>query len=373
MPVHPARDRCPGATRGRPGTPDHRRGVGAGGKRGVHNAPMLSDGPRASGCSDPRSRTVSTRAQGGGVGLGGREIGSATYPSSDGHRSRARDPRGPLRRGALQRGRATAQVSAELVAEAREDLGTRCGRLRPDVAVVVASERHSVGPTPYGPAFFNDDAGQVRPGVVVTAAGPGRIGVTGARQSVRRRRGATGAASRPTPTGPAASTSNRTSTSWSSSSSATPRRCSAAWGYRPLGSARSSPTSLCPRSSRRHGRSRSIPSRSRPSSARKGRLAAGVRAEGDRTLDELEAHDTGGDAPSSPVNDAWCPYRWLRLAARMVEREGEGVVTRSWKHVRGRGDEDAGAPGLSLVRSLSRVVPPSRAGRRVMARSGGDA
>ena len=88
------------------------------------------------------------------------------------------------------------------------------------------------------------------------------------------------------------------------------------------------------------------------------RLAAGVRAEGDRTLDELEAHDTGGDAPSSPVNDAWCPYRWLRLAARMVEREGEGVVTRSWKHVRGRGDEDAGAPAPSGPVPFEGGVPP---------------
>ena len=47
------------------------------------------------------------------------------------------------------------------------------------------------------------------------------------------------------------------------------------------------------------------------------RLAARMRAEGYSTLEELEAHYTGGDQPMSPLNYVWYQYRWQRLAARM--------------------------------------------------------
>ena len=49
-----------------------------------------------------------------------------------------------------------------------------------------------------------------------------------------------------------------------------------------------------------------------------------MRAEGYSTLEELQAHSTGGDDPMSPLNCVWCQYRWQRLAARMFEVDGDG-------------------------------------------------
>jgi hypothetical protein len=60
------------------------------------------------------------------------------------------------------------------------------------------------------------------------------------------------------------------------------------------------------------------------------RLAARMRAEGYSTLDQLEEHYTGGDAPMSPLNYVWFQYRWQRLAARMFALDGEPALRRFW-------------------------------------------
>jgi hypothetical protein len=60
------------------------------------------------------------------------------------------------------------------------------------------------------------------------------------------------------------------------------------------------------------------------------RLGARMRAEGYTTLEELEAHYTGGDQPMSPLNYVWYQYRWLRLAARMFGADGEDGLVRFW-------------------------------------------
>lgn len=68
------------------------------------------------------------------------------------------------------------------------------------------------------------------------------------------------------------------------------------------------------------------------------KLAARMRAEGYSTLDELQAHYTGGDAPMSPLNYVWFQYRWQRLAAKMFNAEGEAGLVRFWEcfHARDR-------------------------------------
>ena len=48
-----------------------------------------------------------------------------------------------------------------------------------------------------------------------------------------------------------------------------------------------------------------------------------MRAEGYSTLEELQAHYTGGDEPMSPLNYVWYQHRWLWLAAKMFEADGE--------------------------------------------------
>jgi hypothetical protein len=60
------------------------------------------------------------------------------------------------------------------------------------------------------------------------------------------------------------------------------------------------------------------------------RLAARMRAEGYSTLDELQAHYTGGDDPMSALNYVWFQYRWQRLAAKMFDADGEAGLVRFW-------------------------------------------
>lgn len=60
------------------------------------------------------------------------------------------------------------------------------------------------------------------------------------------------------------------------------------------------------------------------------RLAARMRAEGYSTLDDLEAHYTGGERPMNPLNYVWYQYRWLRLAAATFDADGEAVLARFW-------------------------------------------
>jgi hypothetical protein len=60
------------------------------------------------------------------------------------------------------------------------------------------------------------------------------------------------------------------------------------------------------------------------------RLGARMRAEGYSTLEELEAHYTGGDDPMSPLNYVWYQYRWQRLAAKMFDADGEDGLVRFW-------------------------------------------
>jgi hypothetical protein len=55
-----------------------------------------------------------------------------------------------------------------------------------------------------------------------------------------------------------------------------------------------------------------------------------MRTEGYSTLEELEAHYTGGDQPMSPLNYVWYQYRWQRLAAKMFNADGEDGLIRLW-------------------------------------------
>src|SRR5580698_8454148 len=65
-------------------------------------------------------------------------------------------------------------------------------------------------------------------------------------------------------------------------------------------------------------------------------LAARMRAEGYSTLEELQAHYTGGDDPMDPMNYVWYQHRWLRLAARVFEVDGEGALVRFWNCFHGK-------------------------------------
>ncbi len=91
--------------------------------------------------------------------------------------------------------------------------------------------------------------------------------------------------------------------------------------------------------------------------ARSRRLAARMRSEGYSTLDELQAHYTGGDEPMSPLNYVWFQHRWLRLAAKMFEVDGEDGLVRLWDCFHATNLVDAGAvTAASLAPLLSTQV-----------------
>jgi hypothetical protein len=77
--------------------------------------------------------------------------------------------------------------------------------------------------------------------------------------------------------------------------------------------------------------------------ARNRRLGARMRAEGYSTLEELEAHYTGGDQPMSPLNYVWYQYRWQRLAAKMFSADGEDGLVRFWKRFHGTDHAGSGS------------------------------
>ena len=78
--------------------------------------------------------------------------------------------RGRYSDGALARARAAAEVAAD----AYLYFGRLFAPVEPDIAVVVADERDWPDPgPPYGLPFFRDDAGEIRPGIVVMPAGAG--------------------------------------------------------------------------------------------------------------------------------------------------------------------------------------------------------
>lgn len=61
-------------------------------------------------------------------------------------------------------------------------------------------------------------------------------------------------------------------------------------------------------------------------------LATRMRTEGYSTLEELETHYTGGDEPMSALNYVWFQYRWQRLAAKVFETDGEEGLVRFWDY-----------------------------------------
>ena len=110
--------------------------------------------------------------------------------------------------GALVRGRASADIAAAAYAY----LGRLLGGLEPDLAVIVAAEADWHSRQPYGLPFFNDDDGQIRPGIVVLPAGSGTFWVRIAEDLRDASPRGRGDCSPPTRTARAASTCSRSST-----------------------------------------------------------------------------------------------------------------------------------------------------------------
>jgi hypothetical protein len=95
------------------------------------------------------------------------------------------------------------------------------------------------------------------------------------------------------------------------------------------------------------------------------RLAARMRSEGYSTLEELEAHYTGGEDPMSALNYVWYQYRWQRLAATIFDVDGEDVLVRFWDCFHGRDRFRPGAVARLAVATLLAAEVSETLGRAI--------
>jgi hypothetical protein len=259
--------------------------------------------------------------------------------------------------GSLVRARAAADVAAS----AYGYFSRLFAAVEPDIAVIVAGEADWSGSGPYGLPFFRDEAGEIRPGIVLMPAGGGHFW-NGIGQDLRDAspRGYTKLlAIYPDGTGGLdlqpffdlitihelghafeVLGDLRLPTFWLSeifvnlamhAFVATQLRAS-------LPTLEMLPT---------------VGAGSR-------KLAARMRAEGYSTLEELQAHYTGGDDSMSPLNYVWYQYRWLRLAAKTFEADGEDGLVRFWDcfHATDRVSASV-ATAASLAPLLTAEVSPT--------------
>jgi hypothetical protein len=231
--------------------------------------------------------------------------------------------------GALVRARAAADV----VAEAYSYFTRLFGALEPDIAVVVADEADwPENGLPYGLPFFRDDAGEIRPGVVVLPAGTGDFWVAMAQdlRDASPREYARLLATYPDGAGGLdlqpffhlitihelahafeVLGDLRLPTFWLSEIfvNLALHAFVATWVPASLPTLEVLPTV----------------------GAGSQKLAARMRAEGYSTLEELQAHYTGSDDSMSPLNYVWFQYRWQRLAANVFDADGEDGLIRLWE------------------------------------------
>ena len=259
--------------------------------------------------------------------------------------------------GSLVRARAAADVAAD----AYVYFSRLFAAVEPDIAVIVAGEADWSGNGPYGLPFFRDDAGEIRPGIVVMPAGGGDFW-TGIAQDLcgaSPRGYAKLLATYPDGTGGLdlqpffdlitihelghafeVLGDLRLPTFWLSEIFVNLAMHAFVATQRPA----SLPTlEVLP----------TVGAGSR-------KLAARMRAEGYSTLEELQAHYTGSDDSMNPLNYVWYQYRWLRLAAKTFEVDGEEGLVRFWDCFHSTDRVNASeATAASLAPLLTTEVSPA--------------
>jgi hypothetical protein len=264
--------------------------------------------------------------------------------------------------GALRR----ATAAADVAAAAYVYFSRLFSGVEPDIALVVADERDWASRQPYGLPFFNDDAGQIRPGIIVMPAGGGDFWsaiVHDLRAASPRGYaklleaypdGAGGVDLQPFfdlitihESGHAFETFGdlRLPTFWLSEIFVN----LAMHAFVATQLSASLPTlEVLPR----------VGAASR-------RLGARMRAEGYSTLEELQAHYTGGDDAMSPLNYVWFQYRWLRLAAKVFDADGEDGLVRFWHCFHATDRHNSGEATAASLAPLLRAEVSHTLGRAV--------
>jgi hypothetical protein len=233
--------------------------------------------------------------------------------------------------GALIRARAAADIAAD----AYIYFSRLFSGFEPDIAVIVADEADWESRQPYGLPFFNDDGGQIRPGIVVMPAGSGDFWVAMGEDLHE------------------ASPSDypQLLATYPDDTGGLDLQAffdlitihELGHAFEVLGGLRL-PTFWLGEIFANLALHAFIATR-RPESlntlevlstvgAQSARFDARIRSEGYSTLEDLEVHYTGGDNPMSALNYVWYQYRWQRLAATMFDVDGEKGLVRFWDYFR---------------------------------------
>lgn len=228
---------------------------------------------------------------------------------------------------------ARAQAAAVLAADAYGYFSRLFSEIEPDIAVIVANEADWESRQPYGLPFFNDDKGQIRPGIVVMPVGSGDFW-TGMGEDLRdasKGRYAKLLAAYPDGAGGLnlqpffdLITIHELGHAFEVLGDL---RLPTFW----LGEIFANLALHAFVATKRPESLRTLEVLSTVG-AQSSRLDARTRAVGYTTLDEVEVRYTGGDDPMSPLNYVWYQYRWQRLAATMFDSDGEEGLVRYWNY-----------------------------------------
>jgi hypothetical protein len=253
-----------------------------------------------------------------------------------------------------------ATAAADVAADAYVYFSRLFSAVEPDIAVIVADEADWSSNGPYGLPFFNDDAGEIRPGVVVMPAGGGDFWIAIA-QDLRDA----------SPRGYA-----KLLATYPDGAGGVDLQPffdlitihELGHAFEVLGDLRL-PTfwlseifvNLAMHAFVATQLPASLPTLEALPTVGAGsrKLAARMRAEGYSTLEELQAHYTGTDDSMSPLNYVWFQYRWLRLAAKMFAVDGEDGLVRFWDRFHATDRVNIGTTAASVAPLLTAEVSPT--------------
>ena len=259
-----------------------------------------------------------------------------------------------------------ARASADVAADAYVYFSRLFSGVEPDITVIVADETDWISRQPYGLPFFNDDDGQVRRGIVVMPAGRGDFWIAMGhdlheasphdytRLLATYPDGAGGLDLQPFfdlvtihELGHAFEVLGdlRLPTFWLGEIFANLALHAFVVTKRPKSLNTLEVLSTV--------------------GAQSTRLSARMRAEGYSTLEDLEAHYTGGDDPMNPLNYVWYQYRWQRLAAAVFDADGEDGLVRLWDCFHATDRLSSGEVTAASLAALLRTEVSETLGRAV--------
>ena len=251
-----------------------------------------------------------------------------------------------------------AQSAAEIAADAYGYFRRLFGGVEPDIALIVVDQADWQSRQPYGLPFFNDDGGQIRPGILVMPAGSGDFWVAIANDL---RQASPRGFRRVLATYPGGSGGVDLQPFFDLITLHELGHAFEVFGDLNL------PTFWLGEifanlalhvfvATRQPDRLETLEVLSEVG-ARSRRLTARMRAGGYTTLEGLERHYAGGDSPMDPLNYVWYQYRLQRIAAAMFDADGEKSLVRFWNCFR-RPDRPPAGEGsaAALVPLLSSEV-----------------